>query len=145
MPQSEKNGEKRRGDKEEEWQSEIRKKKKTGRVRKSRVVAVDCSYQRQLEWETEGKEKWGHEGTIPNPWGNILSPLQNGRCRIISGCLHKRVNTHGFHSKVYNIKDVHNSHILFLSSKTTNKLNMSSTVSLKCYKRNHNGHKERFF
>lgn len=49
MPQSEKDGEKRRGDKEEEWQPKIRKKKRTGRVRKNVVVAVGCSFQRQLE------------------------------------------------------------------------------------------------
>lgn len=51
----------------------------------------------------------GHEGTIPSLWGNILQLFQNGRHRRINGCLHKRVNTQGFHSKVYNIKDEHNS------------------------------------
>lgn len=51
----------------------------------------------------------GHEGTIPSLWGNILQLFQNGRHRRINGCLHNRVNTQGFHSKVYNIKDAHNS------------------------------------
>lgn len=62
-----------------------------------------------------GREGRWHKGTIPSPWGNILYLFQSGRCRRINGCLHKRVNTQGFHSKVYNIKDVHNSHILSFS------------------------------
>lgn len=44
MPQSEKDGEKRRGDKREEWQCRDKEvKKETGRVRGRRDVAAGCS------------------------------------------------------------------------------------------------------
>ena len=67
MPQSEKDGEKRRGDKEEEWQC---RDKGVGKKRESTVIAVGCLDDIQLSQTAgvksraseRGKEMYGIRG-----------------------------------------------------------------------------------
>lgn len=147
MPQSEKDRQKKRGNKGKELQRGDKKKKKKNRNNTVRVSerAAACSYQRDSEWKADREEKekprnW--EGKSTNKSSEEGERLQSNNSqplwkyivslpRRINGCLHKRINAQGFHSKVYNIKDRHSFSFLscLLLFHKPNKLKITFSLS----------------